>query len=68
MQPIKALFKQTKYDYSGKPKEFKGLIVQITNEENSSDAGSDDKVWFINSETKKLEFVNASDYDIYALE
>jgi len=67
MQPINAIFKQTQHDYSGKSKEFKGLIVQITNEENSSDAGSDDKVWFINNETKKLEFVNARDYDIYAL-
>jgi hypothetical protein len=65
MKPFRAKFIGNYYSRSNNNKEFKGIVVQITNEENSSDAGSEDNVWYINNDTQRLENVPANQYDIY---
>jgi len=65
MKPFRAKFTANNLNRSNYNREFKGIVVQITNEENSSDAGSNDNVWYIDLDTQRLEHVQAYEYDIY---
>jgi hypothetical protein len=65
MKPFRAKFIGNYHSRSNNGKEFKGIVVQITNEENSSDAGSEDNVWYIDNDTQRLQHVQAYQYDIY---